>query len=282
MKLLTCIVFHYKEDRLVYLRQVLRMQQFLAPIVHVVVTTNTDTPSDLESIRSSAPANTDRFNLEIESFSQLSNPWLLPWAHKVVFTRKMKDPSYTHFMFSEDDIEVSPVNVQYWLRTREWLRPFGLYPSFFRVEWSEQRGEWVSTDISRPVSLAQTFQLRASNGNYHYLNMPNPYQAMFFYDRELMQEHAASHTFDIVAYGRVDTIDHNKNWGGGGVAERANYALTFVNVPPGFTSRNVVPYFEKFMQLDPHCFIHHLPNNYANSNSQVGLGQLPVNKVLCA
>jgi hypothetical protein len=282
MKLLSCIAFHYKAERLTYLRQVLHMQQFLSPEVHVVVTTNTNDQQEIESIKKIAPENSGNFNLGIESFSQLPNPWLLPWAHKVVFAGKLKDSSYSHFMFSEDDIEVTSANVQYWLRAREWLRPFGLYPSFFRVEWSEQKSEWVSTDIAKPVSLALTFQLRSLKGDYHYLNMPNPYQAMFFYDRELMEEHAASDTFDIMKYARVETIDHNKDWGGGGVAERANYALTFVNVPAGFTSRNVVPYFEKYMMLDPHCFIHHLPNNYANSNSEKGFGQLPVRSVLCA
>ncbi|MCX7178087.1 MAG: hypothetical protein NTX56_04690, partial [Proteobacteria bacterium] len=83
MKLLACIVFHYKEARLVYLRQVLQMQQFLAPEVHVVVTTNTTDESELASIRAISPPNTDRYNFAIDSFGDLPNPWLLPWAHKV-------------------------------------------------------------------------------------------------------------------------------------------------------------------------------------------------------
>ena len=282
MKLLTCLVFHYRPERLQFLKQVSHAHQFLAPTVQTVITTNTSDPQELESIMSISPSNNARFSIEIESFSDLPRPWLLPWAHKAPFAKKMQDPSYTHFLFSEDDIEVTPTNIEYWMRTREKLRPFGLYPSFFRVEWCEDKEEWMSSDVTEPVSLAVTFKLRSSSGNYHYLNMPNPYQAMFFYDRELMEEHAASHTFDIMTYGHVETIDHNKNWGGGGVAERANFALTYVDVPAGFTSRNVVPYFEKFMQLDPHCFIHHLPNNYANSNSESGLGQLLVRNLLCA
>jgi len=279
MKLLTCIVFHYKAERLSYLRQVLHNHQYLAPTVHSIVTTNTNDPSELAGIASVAPSTSGHYRFDIESFSQLPNPWLLPWAHKGVFAVRMKDSSYTHFMFSEDDIEVSPVNVEYWLRTREWLRPFGLYPSFFRVEWSEKASQWMSTDIANPVSIAGSFILRSVNGNYHYLNMPNPYQAMFFYDRELMEEHAASDTFDILKYGHIERIDNTP--GGGGVAERANLALTFEKVPAGFISRNVVSYFEKYRLLDPHCFVHHLPNNYANLRNDLKFGKLPVKDVLC-
>lgn len=281
MKLLTCIAFHYKAERLPFLRQALHMQQFLAPEVYAVVTTNTGDQSELASIYSIAPANTKHFRFEIESFDTLPNPWLLPWAHKVVFARKMIDSSYTHFMYSEDDIEVSPINIEYWLRAREALRPFGLYPSFFRVEWSEQKQGWMSTDIAEPVSISTAPKLRSVNGNYHYLNLPNPYQAMFFYDRDLMAEHVASETFDITRYGHIETIDMYKGWGGGGVAERANYALTFVNVPKGFTSRNVIPFFEKYMLIDTHCFIHHLPNNYANRLPELRMGKLQIQKILC-
>lgn len=279
MKLLTCIVFHYKKERLCYLQKIVNMQQHLAEVVNVVVNTNTSDANELESIRLIAPVSSARFTFEIESFD-LPNPWLLPWAHKVTFARKMSDPSFTHFMFTEDDIEVAPVNVQYWLNARDLLRPLNLYPSFFRVEWSEEKKCWTSTDIAEPVSVSKSPRVRSNSSDYQFINLPNPYQAMFFYDRELMEEHAASETFDITRYGRIEMIDHNKNWGGGGVAERANYALTFVNVPPGFTSRNIIPFFEKYMLIDPRCFVHHLPNNYANNMPDIEFGKLGVNDVL--
>lgn len=279
VKLLACIAFHYQEQRLTYLQQVLHLQQYLAPQVHVVVTTTTDDPEALARIATIAPPASARYHCEIEYFS-LPNPWLLPWAHKVVIAQKFGDLSFTHFMYVEDDIEVAPANVDYWLRAREALRPFGLYPSFFRVEWQEQRQTWTSTDVADPVSLARAPVLHSIYGDYQYLNMPNPYQAMFFYDRELMLEHMASESFDVIKYGQIENIDRFPGWGGGGVAERASHGLTFVNVPSGFTSRNVIPFLGKFRLIDPRCFVHHLPNNYANQRPELKLGKVAVQELL--
>jgi hypothetical protein len=216
----------------------------------------------------------------VEIYAGLPNPWLLTWAHKVSFAKRLPDTSFTHFMYTEDDLEVTPINIDFWLSARELLRPFGLYPSFFRVEWLEQNRYWVSCDIVNPVNIGCSPRVTIAKDSYGFINLPNPYQAVFFYDRELMLEHAASESFDVMKYGHIETICSNPNWPGGGVAERANFALTFTNVPQGFTSRNVVPYFEKFNSIDPRCFIHHLPNRYANPNG--GLGSLRVSDVLCA
>jgi hypothetical protein len=55
--------------------------------------------------------------------------------------------------------------------------------------------------------------------------------------------------------------------------------LCFDKVPPGFTSRYVVPV------LDGHapawCLVHHLPNNYANSTDP-RFGKLPINQLFSA
>jgi hypothetical protein len=278
MKLLTCIAFHFKTERLMYLRQVLHAQQFLADSVHVIVTTNTAEPNELAAIRAVSPASSRPFSVEIESFTTLPNPYLLTWAHKVVLARHMGDMSYTHFMYTEDDLELTENNVAYWLRTRELLRPFGFYPSFFRVEWNETTRQWCSTDIEKPVSVAGEPKVLSTFGDYQFLNLPNPYQGLFFYDRELMAEHAASHTFDLTKYGRLEKINMPS---GGGTTERATYGLTYVNIPEHYRSRNLVPYFCKFLKIDPDCWVHHLPNNYANGKAEIKLGKLRVDDVLC-
>lgn len=279
MKILICIAFYYKQERLQYLRQVLHMQQFLAPDVHTIIMTDTGDQHELKEIYSVSPPITGHFKVEIAIFNQLAHPVLLTWGHKLLLEQRMGDLSYTHFMYSEDDIELTSENVLYWLRAREQLHPFGLYPSFFRVEWSEQQLDWMSTDIIEPISISKAPLCRLPGGNY--MNLTNPYQGLFFYDRELMIEHVASQTFDVNKFGRVENIGINPLWVGGGVQETANFALTFENVPRGFTFRNVVPYFEKYRLLDPHCFVHHLPNNYANDKPESLAGKLRVKDVLC-
>lgn len=91
----------------------------------------------------------------------------------------------------------------------------------------------------------------------------NPYQGMFFYDRELIIEHFLSPSFYVSILGIYTNLPN-----GSGVAEKANYGLTFHDVPKGFSSRNILKYFRKSKLLDAESFIHHLPNNYANDPEQ--------------
>lgn len=275
MKLLICIAFHYKESRLVYLSQILGQHQFLADEVHVMILTNTDEVSSISNIRSAISRNSEFFKIEIVAFLDLLHPWILTWAHKTVFREKIIDESYTHFLYTEDDLEISRRNIDYWITNREILRGSGLYPSFFRVEWNVAQKCWTSTDLTERINLQNVPKLSLIEGSRNYLNAPNPYQGLFFYDRELMSEHLDSPTSDINVYGDIEKIFLNEQWGGG-VAERANFALTFDQIPLGFTSRTVVPYFEKYGLIDPECYIHHLPNNYANLLPDLSNGKLAV------
>jgi hypothetical protein len=89
---------------------------------------------------------------------------------------------------------------------------------------------------------------------------------MYLYDRELMLEHLSGPS-------------SNPDFGPWSIREKAAQGLTFVNVPKGFRSRNLVPYDIKRNQIDESCFIHHLPNNYANDpHSQ--FGKIPVDQLL--
>lgn len=258
-----------------YLSKILRQHQFLADEVHVMILTNTDEESSIGNIRSAIPRYSEFFKIEIVAFLDLLHPWILTWAHKTIFREKFSDLSYSHFMYTEDDLEITRRNIDYWQTNREILRDSGLYPSFFRVEWNVELNCWTSTDLTEKINLERIPRLSLLGGTRNYLNSPNPYQGLFFYDRELMSEHLDSPTADINTYGDIEKIFLNEKWGGG-VAERANFALTFHNIPMGFTSRTVVPYFEKFGLIDPECWIHHLPNNYANSMPESRNGKVPM------
>ena len=279
MKLLICVAFHFKKERLIYLKKILESHQFLAEFTEVKILTNTTDSYELKLIQDILPSCTLNFTIEIISFVNLYHPWVLTWAHKSVMAKYIVNDSFTHFMYTEDDLEVTPQNIKHWIANREILRETGLYPSFLRVEWNEYLRAWTSTDLTNKVKIEDSPRVTLGNKAYEYLNLPNPYQAMFFYDKELMLEHFNSYTYDVNSYGQIEKIKLNEAWGGG-VAERANYALTFEKVPHGFTSRNVVQYSSKYNLFNYDSFVHHLPNNYANQMPGLLHGKYPVNNIL--
>ncbi len=225
-------------------------------------------PAEIEEILAVAPPITSKFKVEVvnRGYQDLPSPWLLSWAHKVLMHEKFQDQTYTHFMNIEDDLLVTACNINYWLSARDFLRPYNIFPSFFRVEWSEKNQDWVSVDAVEGDRFAVKDCPRiAARDGYGYINLPRVYQGMFLYDRELMQEYIDSKKFVIE--------EAFPNWRHAiqfkssplGLGEASHAGISEVNVPRGLISRNFLPFFEKYNMIDPACFVHHLPNKFANT-----------------
>ncbi len=198
---------------------------------------------------------------------------------------RFADPSYTHFMCIEDDMEVTPTSFNYWLEGRARLKvvsPYNIYPSFLRVEWNTQARQWAATDAIQGdrFSIKGSPRLLLDEG-YGFINLGRTYQGMYLYDRELMQEHIASASFDLDSYvpDWKRRIEHT-TWPLG-LTEAAVMALTKVDVPAGCHSRNFVPFYPKYQIIDPCCFVHHLPDKYTNTPDS-DQGKVMVNDLLCA
>ncbi len=243
------------------------MQELLMDQVHVCIITNLSAESEVKAIQDAAPPQSKRFKVEVynQNCAELPSPWMLTWVHKKLMLEKFQDSSYTHFMCIEDDMEVTPVNINYWLEDREKLKPMNLYPSFLRVEWNESLGEWTMTDSMRGDAFSYSGSPHVDFADGHsFVNLARTYQGMFLYDRELMKEHVNSISFDLFKF-LPDwqlRIKH-QDWPLG-LTEAAVYGLTHVNVPTGCYSRNFVPVYPKYLTVDPCCFVHHLPNKYTN------------------
>lgn len=268
MKLVVCVAFHFRKERLAYLSTVLQNHKNFPCEVHEIILTNTANESEIQDIVSAAPSRSANYQWEVITVSNIPHGWVLTWAHKAIFKNIIDNPAYTHFMYTEDDLAVTANNIQYWLHHRELLRPHGLYPSFIRVEWNSTINGWACSDVVQNINLQTASKLFIAEGMHYYVNAPQPYQGLYLYDRELMLEHYASRTFDFNAFG-VFEADYV------GVPERANLALTFENVPDGFTSRNILNYSNKYKLLNYDSFVHHLPNTFAD-NPQAQGGKLPV------
>ncbi len=252
--LLTCISFHYVESRLQYLRQTLATQPLLADRVRVLVITNTAIAEQLDAIRACFPPAAEQFSCEIFTAGPLDHPFDLTWVHKQILTEVfLPDSAFSHFLYLEDDYELKPEGLAYWLEAREQLRPFGLIPSFLRVERAQGSAAWRRTDQMRRICARLLPHVRISPSLW-FVNLPNPYQGMYLFDRELAVEHAAGPAIRK-GFGPFDAV---------GIRESAAQGQTFVAVPRGFIARNAVPFDPRDNSIPQHCFLHHLPNNYAD------------------
>lgn len=275
--LLACITFHFREHRLEYLRQSYESVASLDFKKTIVVITNTEKPSEIDAIKNCLRGGTGS-ETKIAKFPNLFHPWTLTWCHKGIMKREAVSRNYTYYLLIEEDIEVTRTGIRRWIEYREALRGTKFYPSFLRVEYSKNKKAWVSTDLKVPIGLTSSPRVRLKSNEFAFINSSNPYQGMFFYDHDLMLEHINSYTFDYKRYGRFEDLDKYPGWGGGGVAERANFGVSLFDVPKGFYSRNLLPYFHKYAKLDPAMFVHHLDNKYAETN-QFGFGVLDIEKI---
>jgi hypothetical protein len=243
--LCVAITFHYNPNRLKYLEQVTSHIDDLANKVKLFIITNEHEENYLREIEKSTKAK----NFQIVTSGPLLHRYYLTWQHLKIFrTEYRNDLNISHFMYLEDDIQIKQNNISYWLKAREDLRQYGLIPSFLLYEVSKINKR--SNSLSKPMIFRNIPKIKIGEF-YWYLNMSQPYQAMYLLDRELAKEHLFDNPLE-----KRETI-----WG---VRETAAAGLTFVNIPNGFSSRVAVGFDYNSFIIDSNSLIHHLPNNYVN------------------
>ena len=264
-KLAIAVCCHFNEARLPYLDYVSDQFGSLGENVLVTIVTNTKNPDELAKLESVISGKGFDFQFFIPD--TLGHPLLLTWAHFPVFKDLLRDESFTHFMYLEDDTLITRENMHYWIEGRELLRPYGLIPSFLRVEKKAHDDRWYSSDCPYPFYISALPRVRVQE-NLGFINFPELYQGMYLLDRELMLEYFNGSTY-------------SPNSGVWGIQEKAAQGLTFANVPKGFTTRNLIPYKIDNLQIDERCLIHHVPNNYAQPgpNGKVVI-TMPVDQLL--
>jgi hypothetical protein len=151
------------------------------------------------------------------------------------------------------------------MRYRGVLQKYGLIPSFFRVEINDYKS-WVSTDCVSPILFSEQPKLLLEEGTL-FMNMPNPYQGLYFLDVPLMEEF-------------INSPAMSPDFGIWKIREKAAQGLTFLNIPEGYHSRNVVPIDLHQKSVSQQAWIHHLPNNYAN-NKNTPYGKILMEEIFC-
>jgi hypothetical protein len=267
-RLLIAIPFHFVQDRLGYLSKVVQsLAAFPLPRRDLVLFTNTTDIAEQESIRDvfRKAGLVEGRDARLAVEADLPHPYDLTWAHKRLISGAFLAPDspYSHFVYLEDDLQLTFENFVYFLVARDMLRRFDLAPAFLRTEWSAQRECCVNTDNTAPILLAERSFISA--GDYGFVGVDNPYWGGFILDQELAREYVNSRSFDLKRSRRAP-------WG---VRERAAMGLTFENPPAPFVYRVVVP-VSIASRIAPQCaWLAHLPNNYAdNPSAPCGYGKI--------
>lgn len=261
--LLVAVTFHYDEARLTYLEKVCQQIPSLGFTHKVLIITNVLDQNLKNKIR-------DRLefleNYEVISHPSMGHPYFLTWGHLPIFRHSLlEDSSYSHFMYLEDDIQITSKNICYWLRGRNELRDLGFYPSFVRYEINNLDQLSYSTDITSRLKFKKLPHTHITP-DYAYLNSPQPYQGMYLMDREMMTEY-----FNSAAY--------SPDFGGWHIREKATQGLTFLNVPKNYFSRNLIGCSLSQKAIDSGSLIQHLPGNYAN-DPHSPFGKIPINNLI--
>ncbi len=270
-RVLCAITFHFDSTHLGFLAAVLRsLSEFPVADLSVVIVTNTFSEEDLAQLHRLSSGMPSGKGASIRSYGDLTHPFDLTWCHKAIISEEFvagNHDHYTHFIYLEDDIELSFANFCYFLEYREILRAFGLLPAFVRVEYSAALGGFVASDAFWPVYVPVQSHIRL--GDTVLVNMPNPYNPFFILDVELAAEYVRSRSFDHEGSRALCP------WG---VRERAAMGLCLENAPPPFQTRYMVPVSRRTAMTPAFARVRHLPDNYAN-DPRSPLGKVRVDEL---
>ena len=276
--LLVAITFHYNSALLPILLDVVRtLTEFPVRSLECIIVTNGDDSSTADMVRRLfimrrllSPWFTGRRKFDIKVCGGFEDPFDLPWQAKPIIKERFLNvrENYTHFIHLEDDMRFNYRNFSYWHHYRPLIADSRLIPSFVRVEFSAEREELCCTDITNPINFAGTRTIAA--GKTLFLTPPNPYTAMYIFDRTLAEEYVASRSFD-----RDGSLEVRPTWD---TRARAASGLCWENPPEGFNGRHAIPVDTATGSVPPEAWLHHLSNRYADSPSH--FGKLPVLKIV--
>jgi hypothetical protein len=255
--ILVAITFHHVPKRVIYLLDVVRsLADFAVRRMDIHVMINDVPDADIAALHEILAGTLPRgFSIAFRRCRDLGHPFELTWAHKPLITGEFlaTGSPYTHFVYLEDDMRFGFRNFRYFLDYRAALAPFGLIPSFLRVEYSAEAREMRSTDIQRAMAFDDYGKIACAP--FIFMAHRNPYCAIYVLDRGLAAEYVATASFGLVSSERIRTV---------GVRERSAMGLCWENVPAGFRSRYVIPIDPTRMAAAAECWVPHLPNNYAD------------------
>jgi hypothetical protein len=262
------VTFHWSADRLRYIgRTLAALRQAPDAVTDIFIYINDVGDEVITQIRRSLAEAGVEGSCEIRCCRDLLHPFLLTWAHKDEMRRMVEtgEGGYTHFLYVEDDEEITATQLAYLLDYGALLKPLGLLPGVYRTEMLERTGQLIATDQPRRTVLAGLPFVKA--GGLVFTEIEMPYCGLFFLDRDQAREYVASHSFDVFESTLVS------RWGS---RERATQGLTFENPPCPFGCRVVFPLDPATLQPVEQACVRHLPDNYVNDPDRPAESTVPI------
>lgn len=212
-------------------------------------------------------------NYSIVIVKNLPDNNFLPWHSINVMKEKIKDKSYTHFMFLEDDIIVSSKNISYWLHFRKILKRYNLIPNFLRCE--KFRGKYYSVDNPKVILKNKMPTIFSETMNYGFINSKYPYSGMYLMDRDLLKSFLKSDAskIDFSFTNRVMRSLYP-------IKELVNISYAYLTVPRGYHNRLVLPFFKKKV-LQSSIILHSELKYVSHKNmNKIGYGTIEINNLI--
>lgn len=242
MKILVAIANYGLKNR-DYLRKLIDEYTSMSYGIDIVVLSNI--PKELGS------------DIEVRVGLPTKNPWSLPFAHKGIFAKRMRD--YDLFIYSEDDILIQQRNIEAFVRVQEVL-PENEIAGFLRYE---ESSVGKTPFLSMPDIQAYYHWLAnsiESIGEYSFARFSNEHSACYMLTQNQLQKAIASGGFLVPPHeGRYDLLCT---------------AATDPYTQCGFTKVICISHIQDFL-------VHHLSNAYVR---ETGIGsselELQINALL--
>lgn len=185
---------------------------------------------------------------EVIETEEKPGQWLMPWAHKSLL-QEFLDSDHTHFMYLEDDMEITQTNMDYWLDTQDLFdrNGLGFTPGFHRIE-KTPAGVPLSMDASARLKVRARPCITVEGQTF--VSLLQPYQAMYIMDRVMAQRHISSRYFHrgehcpekpLAQDPEQEQKHHLTRLLHYGYPESATLGNMFVDVPDGFTHTYLHP-----------------------------------------
>ena len=265
VKIVAAISFFFDKNKIHNLKKVCNSLIEISKDVEINIFTNHISEDQKKAL-------TENFkeNVEIIVIDNIVHNRLLPWYHLNLMKSLFKREDITHFIYLEDDILIDKNNFNYWVNSRKILKKYNLIPGFVRTEVNELNNQLYAIDFVKK-NYYQNLPKITVNNYYSFVNHNYPYQGMYLYDRELMNEHLSGPSSNPdCGHGAYDTNYINPKMINLDLMAKANIGLTYLNVPEGFFNRMVTLYNKSEKEIDKNCQIKHLSNKYSNTKSWFG------------
>ena len=212
-------------------------------------------------------------NYTIKKIKDLPDQNFLPWHSLDVMKKKIKNKSFSHFMYLEEDILVNENNISYWIYFRKKLKKFNLIPNFLRCEL--YKGKYFSVDNPKIIKKDKNPVIYSKNKRYGFINSKYPYSGMYLMDRDLLSNYLKSNAtkIDFSFTNRVMKTLYP-------IKELVNISYAYLNVPEKYHNKLAIPF--KDNTILKYCIIEHADLKYIKHKelNKMGYGLIEVKSLI--